>query len=511
MKAHRLNCLSVLAFHFSVFFFSCLFVCFVVSLLFLPLAGGWYNKSMSLNPTRDPAIPTVTFLGAAQTVAGSMHLVEAGGERILLDCGSARLDKRRSRADVDFPFRPDSLDAVVLSHAHVDHCGNLPSLVRQGYEGPIYCTPATRDLIGLMLGDSARIQDEDEHVLRVLNHEPEDTPPMLSARSWVEQTLHQCVPVSYEQPVPITPQAHLRLIDAGHILGSAMVSLTLPGPGREVSLTFTGDTGRRGLPFLHDTAAIPPADVLICESTYGGRRHQTVERMAAMMAAVVERSASEGGVVLIPAFSLGRTQLVVHYLCRWMADGLLPQLPLFVDSPLAADISQVYARYPDAYPRPPLGSERDGTVIYVRSPGESDELEERRGPCIIVASGGMCDGGRIVKHLRRHIDDPRASLVLVSYQAPDSLGRKLLEKGPKARFHGRVWNKWIDVKELNGFSGHADHDDHLAYLAPLVDRVGKVRLVHGEPQASWALAEALARAGFDDVDVPAREDTVRIG
>jgi metallo-beta-lactamase family protein len=290
-----------------------------------------------------------------------------------------------------------------------------------------------------------------------------------------------------------------------------MVSLTLPGPNRDVTLTFTGDLGRSGLPFLRDTAAVPAADVLICESTYGGRRHQTAARMAATMAAVVERSANEGGVVLIPAFSLGRTQLVVHYLCSWMAEGVLPELPIFVDSPLGANIAEVHTRYPEAFPRPPLGDEADGLVTYIRSPAESDELEERRGPCILVASGGMCDGGRIVKHLRRHVDDPRASLVLVSYQAPESLGRKMMEKNPRVRFHGRSWNKWLDVVELNGFSGHADHDDFLSYLGPLAGRVGKVRLVHGEPQASWALANALDQAGFADVDVPAREESVVIG
>ncbi len=457
---------------------------------------------MMLHPTGGAS---VTFLGAAQTVTGSMHLVRAGGEQILLDCGTARLGKRRARAEIDFPFKPDTLDTVVLSHAHIDHCGNLAQLVRRGYDGPIYCTAATRDLAGIMLGDSARIQDEEDHFLRIIDNEPEDLASPPSAQSWVRQMLSQCVAVPYDTPVQITPQATLRLHDAGHLLGSSIVHLALPG----ATLTFTGDIGRRGLPFLKDAAPVPAADVVMCEATYGGRLHQDVESMAAAMAHIVRRSADEGGVVLIPAFSLGRTQLVVHYLCHWRAEGLLPDVPIFVDSPLAIDIAAVHNRYPEAFPRPLLGT--DGEVTFIRSPQESDELEERRGPCIIVASGGMCDGGRVVKHLRRHVDDPRASLVLVSYQAPDSLGRRLLERGATVWFQGRMWNKWIEVVELNGFSGHADHADLLSYLGPLAGSAGKVRLVHCEPEAGRRLADDLARAGLADVDVPAREETVCFG
>ncbi len=461
-----------------------------------------------MQPARGGANPTLTFFGAAQTVTGSMHLVEAGGERILLDCGIARLGgKRRGRVDVDFPFVPGSLDAVVLSHAHIDHCGNLVHLVRQGYDGPIYCTAATRDLTAIMLGDSARIQDEEDQFLRTLRNEPDGrhTP---TARSWVSQTIGQCVPVPYDHRVQITRQASLRFADAGHLLGSAMTSLTLPGATRDVTLTFTGDLGRRGLPFLRDAAPVPAGDVLVCESTYGARFHQDADSMAEAMARVVNRSADEGGVVLIPAFSLGRTQLVLHYLCRWKADGLLPDLPVFVDSPLAIDIGAVHARYPECFSRPPLGGDDD--VTFIHGLEESDKLEGRRGPYILVASGGMCDGGRISKHLRQHIDDPRASLVLVSYQAPESLGRKLLEKGATVWFHGKRWNKWLEVVELNGFSGHADQADLLACLTPLAANTGKVRLVHGEPEAAGVLAGVLRHNGFDDVGVPARGETVTI-
>jgi metallo-beta-lactamase family protein len=456
---------------------------------------------------RGPQPPTITFWGAAESVTGSMHLVEVGGEHILLDCGKFRAGPgRRDSGCVSFPFTPGEIDAVVLSHAHIDHCGNLPALVRQGFAGPIYCTPATRELIALMLGDAARIQDEDERTAGIVGGTAVQAAPR--AGQEVAQTLAQCVTVPYGRPLTLTPNAELRLEDAGHILGSALVSLILAGP-REVRLTFTGDIGRRGLPFLRDTALVPPCDLLVCESTYGGRTHQTVAALAETFARVVRRSAAERGVVLVPAFSLGRTQLVVHYLLKWMREGLMPALPVFVDSPLAADIADVHAAHPEAFRDLPAPEERQ--AHYLRSPSESDELLEREGPCVIVASGGMCEGGRIVKHLRRHVDDPRASLVLVSYQAPGSLGRQMLEKRPTVRFHGRRWNKWIEVVELTGFSGHADRDDFLAYLKPLAGRTAKVRLVHGEPEQSWALADALDGVGFDDIDVPARGDTVEIG
>jgi len=457
---------------------------------------------------------TVTFWGAARTVTGSMHLVEVGDQRILLDCGAER-ERQHSRVrSPGFPVPPPYVDVVVLSHAHVDHCGALPRLIREGFTGPIYCTRATAELVAVMLADSARFQEEEAQTRAILQSESAN-PAVNEVRQQVHQVLRQVVCVPYCVPTEILPGVFLTLVDAGHILGSAMIHLMVDGPGRETRLTFTGDIGRRGLPFLHPAAPVPPADLVVCESTYGGRYHQTVEAMTEVMARTVRRSVEQGGVVLIPAFSLGRTQLAVHYLQKWMRAGQLPRLPVFVDSPLAAEVADVYERFPEAFPTdedtlplPPL--EEWPTVRYVRSRSESDELAERRGPCVIVASGGMCDGGRIVKHLKRHLDDPRASVVLISYQAPDTLGRQLLEQRPTVRLHGRNWNKWLDVVELNGFSGHADHADLLAYLEPLTGSATRLRLVHGEPHAAQALAEALLDRGFDDVAVPAREDTVHL-
>jgi metallo-beta-lactamase family protein len=437
-----------------------------------------------------------------------MHLVESAGQRILLDCGMTRgrRDEARERNRC-LPFDPLSLDAVVLSHAHVDHCGNLPNLIRQGYQGPIYCTPATRDLVEVMLADAARIQEDDAAVAGVIGRGGRPAVAPLYTRSDAAVAVRQCVAVPYEQDVAVSDSVRLRFTDAGHILGSAMATLTLAQGGREYTITFTGDLGRRGLPYLRDPSPVPAADLLICESTYGGKLHQTVADMARTMADVVKRTARRGGKVLIPAFSLGRTQVVVHFLQRWMREGLLPRLPLYVDSPLAQEIARVCARYPECFPH----AAADGPEVqYLQTQEESRAVSEDPAPCLIVASGGMCDGGRIMQHLRQHLDDPRSAVVLVSYQAPQTLGAQLLEKRPTVRFHGRNWNKWAEVVELKGFSGHADHADFLALLGPLAGRTRQVRLVHGEPDQAHALADALRERGFEDVEAPQREEAVRV-
>jgi metallo-beta-lactamase family protein len=463
-------------------------------------------------------MPTLTFWGAARTVTGSMHLLEMDGARILLDCGLFRGSRAESQQrNLRFPFHPRRIDAVVLSHAHVDHCGNLPNLVRQGFAGPIYCTPPTLDLLAIMLTDSARIQEEEAFHHKVIGRDEEAGKPLLYTRQDADNTIGRCVAVPYCSPRQILERVQLRFADAGHILGSAMPTLTFDTPSG-VRLTFTGDLGRRGLPFLPDPSAVPPSDLLLCESTYGGTTHQTVQHMARTMTDAVQRTVARGGKVLIPAFSLGRTQVVVYYLLKWMRDGLLSRLPIFVDSPLAAKIATVYQRYHDwLHPETRQSAEATEdflggeTVHYIRTPEEARHVSIEGDPCIIVASGGMCEAGRILRHLRYHIDDPRSSLVLVSYQSPTSLGRKLLERRPTVRFLGRNWNKWIEVVELNGFSGHADQPDFMAYLGPLAGQVGKVRLIHGEVEQAEALARGLRAGGFPDVSVPLPGESVTFG
>jgi metallo-beta-lactamase family protein len=472
---------------------------------------------MDLDHSSPP--PAVVFWGAAQRVTGSMHLLKVAGKCVALDCGLYLGSRSEASLPPEpFPFAAAHLHAVVLSHAHIDHCGKLPQLVREGFTGPIYCTPATRDLVGLVLADSARIQEEEAWVRTVLEMPRPAGKPERSAHADVHQILDQCVPVAYDQPCEIAPDVSLRLLDAGHILGSAMTAVTAWHQGRAHTLTFTGDLGRPGMGFLPDPAPVPAADLLISECTYGGRRHEPVEATVAALADVVQRTVERGGKVLIPAFSLGRTQLVIHYLNEGMRHGRMPRVRVWVDSPLAGDIASVYRQYPELLFRmPPAESPAagnglaDAEVTYLGTAEEAREVSAAKEPGVIVASGGMCEGGRILNHLMLHLDDPRCSVVLVSYQAGHTLGRRLLERGPTVRFRGRRWNKWADIVQLTGFSGHADHDDLLASLDSLAGQTRSVRLVHGEPHQAEALAGDLRARGFEDVAVPARGDRVELG
>jgi metallo-beta-lactamase family protein len=468
-----------------------------------------------MNPNSNTAEPTLTFWGAAAMVSGSMHLLEASNAQILLDCGlyQGRRDEARER-NSRFPFHPHLIDAVVLSHAHIDHCGNLPTLVRQGFTGPIYCTPPTRDLLRVMLADAAKIQEEEAAHLNIARNYAEPWVTPLYTHQDVDRALRQVLAVPYNRETPLGRGIAFRFSEAGHIIGSAAVHITA-GPR---SLTFTGDLGRRGLPLLKPPAPLPAADLLVCESTYGNRVHEPFSGTVEKLYDVVTRTIARDGKLLIPAFSLGRTQLIVHLLQVGLRKGLIPKTPIFVDSPLAADITDVYRAHPDVLAADAAHDVRDGHgilggdgVTYVREFEDSTRLCTRPGPCIIVASSGMCDAGRIVAHLKQNVDDPRCSIALVSYQAHGTTGRKLLEPKPTVRFAGRDWNKWIDVVHLDGFSGHADRDDFLEAVRPLKGKVGKVRLIHGEKEPAEALAKSLAGEGFADVDIPEPGDRVTLG
>src|SRR5262245_58553883 len=467
----------------------------------------------------SPPEPTLTFWGAAGGVTGSMHLVEVGNHKILLDCGlhQGRREEARQR-NGHFPFHPHQIDAVVLSHAHIDHCGNLPTLVRQGFAGPVYCTPPTRDLLRVMLADSAKIQEEDAAHINIARNYAEPWVQPLYAHVDVDRALQQIVPVPYGKEIDVTRSVRFRFIEAGHILGSAMVHLTVAGPGRDRTLSFSGDMGRRGLPILKPTGDVPAADVLVSESTYGNRRHRSFAETVEKLYSTIWTTVDKGGKVLIPAFSLGRTQLIIHVLQQGLRAKKLPAIPIYVDSPLAAEVAEIYRAHPNSLSPEIAQALREGHgllggdgVNYVRDFEQSALLATRPGPAVIIASSGMCDAGRIQQHLKQLVDDPRCTIVLVSYQAQGTVGRKLMEAKPTVRFQGRDWNKWIDVIHLDGFSGHADKDDFLAYLGPLAGKVNKVRLIHGEREQAEALAGTLQELGYPDVAVPAPGDRVIIG
>jgi metallo-beta-lactamase family protein len=458
---------------------------------------------MLKHPESLVTTPRVTFLGAAQAVSGSMHLLEFGPYRFLLDCGANHRDKDRGRQNGGlFPFDPESIDAVFLSHAHVDHCGNLPNLIRQGFQGPIYSSFATCDLIEIMLNDSARIHERK----RQTNHGSSSRHAELFGYEDVERTMEACVGLEYGQPIQVNADTQIEYTDAGHILGSATIAISLRCSGRDFRVVFTGDLGRRGVPFVCEPSIVPSADLIVCESTYGGRTHDSLEVMADKISTIVNGTLGRGGKLLVPAFSLGRTQIVLHYFQKWMADGTIPTLPIFIDNPVASQVSLVHDLYPN------LLEPEINTIPFdwIDNDEEAEQCSTQRDPCIILASGGMCEGGRIVPHLLHHIDDPRSTILLVSYQGEGTVGSQLLSRSPTVSIQGRMWNKWIEVAEIKGFSGHADQADFEQLLSGAVSETSHVRLVHGEIESMNALQSQLTDLGFRDVVAPKRNELVEL-
>ena len=463
-----------------------------------------------------PAEPTVTFWGAARTVTGSMHRLDACGQTLLLDCGLFQGRRGESRRrNKEFPFRPKDVDAVLLSHAHIDHCGNLPNLVRQGFSGPIYCTPATRALAAVMLGDAAKIQEEDAAYLNRKREKGEPkVEPLYDGRD-VYRTLLRLKAAPYDTPVSVGRGLEARFLDAGHLLGSAMIALRIDGPGGERRLTFTGDLGRPGLPILRDPSPVPPCDLLISESTYGGHTHEPIEETAERLGEVVRRTAGRGGKVVIPAFSVGRTQTVVYFLHQLMKAGRLSDLPVYVDSPMAVRATEVFRAHPECFneqalrllaAEPDLFGEK--RIHYVDKVHESIALNHHPGPCVIISASGMCEAGRVLHNLKHNLEDSRSTVLIVGFQAADTLGRRLVERRPEVRILGRAYTVKAEVVTLNGLSSHADHGELLRSLGPLADVTRRVRLVHGESDRAAALAEGLRAAGFGDVEAPERGETV---
>jgi metallo-beta-lactamase family protein len=470
-------------------------------------------------PRTSPAAdPTVTFWGAARTVTGSMHQLTAGGRTILLDCGLFQGPRSESvRCNREFPFRAKDIDAVVLSHAHIDHCGNLPNLVRQGFAGPIYCTPATRALAAVMLGDSAKIQQEDaNYINRKRGKNEPKIEPLYDGRD-VYRTLTKLQAVKYGSSFEIGRAVEGTFEDAGHLLGSAMVSLRIDTPAGARRLTFTGDVGRRGLPILRDPQPVPPCDLLICESTYCGHTHERVDETAEHLGAVVRRTAERGGRVIIPAFAVGRTQTVVYFLHELISAGKLRDIPIFVDSPMANRAVEVFRAHTECYDEetlalhaahPDLFGEKH--VRYVETVNESVKLNSRPGPCVVISASGMCEAGRILHHLKHGLGDPRNTILIAGYQAEHTLGRRLVERRPEVRILGQTCPVKAEVEVINGLSSHADHADLLRMLGPLASSVARVRLVHGEPERAEKLAAGLREAGFVDVAIPERGETVPV-
>jgi metallo-beta-lactamase family protein len=447
----------------------------------------------------------LTFWGAAGTVTGSMHLVETGGKRYLLDCGLSQGRRKESDArNRHLPFAGSSIDAVVLSHAHIDHSGNLPSLVKNGFSGPIFTTPATVDLCGWMLRDTAHIQEKDAEFLnrrrdkRTLTGAVDGVVMPLYTMADAERTLPLFRPVPYHTPQALAPRLSYECYDAGHILGSSCMVLHDSSGDAPVRLAFSGDVGRPGLPIIRDPEIMPPADYLIMESTYGGRLHKHVDRVINKLADVVNRTAGRGGRIIVPAFAVGRTQQLVLLLHQLFQEKRIPNIPIFVDSPLALNVTAVHRDHPECFDaetqryldagEDPFGFKR---LQYIREAAESKKLNDLHGPFVVISASGMCEQGRILHHLRNNIEDGRNTVLITGFQAQDTLGRKLVEKWPEVRIFGEPMRVRAEISSLDELSGHADQGELIEWIKPLAPTLRKVFLVHGEPQQAAALAGLL--------------------
>jgi len=459
----------------------------------------------------------LTFYGAARTVTGSQHLLEVNGRRILLDCGlyQGRRDESTDR-NRHLPFDAAAVDTLILSHAHIDHSGNIPNLVKCGFKGDIITTSATRDLCSIMLRDSAKIQESDVAYLnkkRRRDNQPPLEPIYTTADALA--SLKQFIGISYERPYLVAPGITLTFYDAGHVLGSALVVLDIADAdnGRPARVVFTGDLGRANRPILNDPIFLDRADVLIMESTYGDREHPDDEDTDHRLEEIIRDTVKQGGKVIVPAFAIGRTQELVYRLNNLVERrDLPPNLQVFVDSPLAIDATAVFRAHPEAYDAEiadVLVSDRDrdpfgfAMMRYTRSPEESKELNFLRQPAVIISASGMAETGRILHHLKNNIEDPRSTVLITGFQAPETLGRRLVDGHKRVKIFGEDYDVRARVVSLNGLSGHADRSELLAWAKHLQPPPGQTFLVHGEPDAAFALADSLRnQLGFGNVHVP---------
>lgn len=461
----------------------------------------------------------IAFLGAIRTVTGSMHLLTVNGQRVLLECGLFQGRRQESyERNCNLPFDAASVDVMILSHAHIDHSGNIPSLVKSGFRGDIYSTFATRDLASAMLIDSAHIQEQDVAYVNK-KRAKSGLPPVepLYTRQDAVNSLNAFVGIGYHRTVQVTDGVRLTFYDAGHILGSAIVVLDIEENGRTHRLAFSGDLGRKDRPILRDPEIIPPVETLIVESTYGDRHHRTFEEANRELRRVVNDTYQRGGKVIIPAFSVGRTQEIVYALHLLVEAGKIPDLPVFVDSPLSTNATEIFRLHPECYDeetnefitgdnhRDPFGFQR---LRYIRSVDDSKALNFLREPVIIISASGMCEAGRILHHLKNNIEDPRNTVLIVGWQSPETLGRKLVEKQEKVRIFGEEYDRRAQVEVINGFSAHADRDELLSYVREVRDGLQRVFVVHGEEQASLSLADGIHALGVPEVCVPEPGDEV---
>lgn len=454
-------------------------------------------------------------LGAAQEVTGSKHILEVDGRSYMVDCGAFQ-GKRKESDDKNrnFDYPPDKLESVILTHGHFDHCGLLPVLVKKGFRGNIYSTPATRDLSSLVMMDSARIQARDAEYLRKQakkKGEKFNWNPIYTEEDCV-RAANQIVTVSYNRPIYIGPDVQMEFFDAGHILGSSFANLTVKQSGKEdVRILFTGDLGRKEKPIVRNPATDMPApDYIVVESTYGNRKHEATDLALRELVSVVRDAVDKKGKIIIPSFAIERTQELIYFLHLLVDKKKIPSIPIYVDSPMASNATSIFRVHPECYDatvteaflkhhKNPFGF---GDLTFVTSVEESKLLNDKDGPMIIISADGMCEAGRILHHLANNISDEDNTILIVGYMAENTLGRKILEGEKEVHIMDNWYKVRANVRKINAFSAHADYTETLEWLNEIdTSRLKKIFLVHGEKDAQEFLENHLKENGFKDVQI----------
>lgn len=463
----------------------------------------------------------IQFNGAAQTVTGSQHLLEINGKHLLLDCGLFQGHRQVFYLrNQNFDFDPSRIDAVLLSHAHIDHSGNLPNLVKSGFKGPIYSTPPTAALGEIMLRDSAHIQEADAEYATKKNSRRGEPPmkPLYTTEDAIEACKHY-YPVMYEQAFSPIPGVTVRFVNAGHILGSAAIVLDIEENGTKKKLWFSGDIGRMDMPLLPEPV-LPTEDVdyLLMECTYGDKPHTSIEEAYIEFRDVVIKTVNRNGKIIIPAFAVGRTQDIVYFLNRMISEGAVPEIPVYVDSPLAVEASKIFRQFPDYYnaeSRKLMAEERHPALDfrglrYVSSVEESKKLNDLKGPMVIISASGMAETGRILHHLRNNIENPANTILIVGWQAPNTLGRRLADRENYVRIFGQLFERRAEVETIGGLSAHGGQEMLLQYARKVKGHVKQIFLVHGEPEIAAIFEQKLKDEGIGPVKYPVWQETVEI-
>jgi metallo-beta-lactamase family protein len=459
----------------------------------------------------------VQFLGANQQVTGSCYLLETDDIRLLIDCGLYQERAFLERNWAAFPVPPETIDCLLLTHVHLDHSGLIPKFVREGFSGKIIATPATAELLPIVLCDAARIQEEDA-AYKKKRHEKEGRrgpyPEIpLYTEADAEASLKLLSTVPYEKTLFFGGTVRVRFRDAGHIIGSSMIELTIKEKKRHLKIVFTGDIGQSNRPLVRDPSVVERADVVIMESTYGDRDHEDPADEETMLTEIINETAGAGGNVVIPVFAVERAQELLFHLSRLVREKRIPHLPVFLDSPMATDVTEVFLHHHECLDEESLSLFRSGQspfkfpgLKFIRTQEESKAINSFRGSCLILAGSGMCTGGRIKHHLVQNISRPESTILFVGYQAHGTLGRQILEGRPEVRIFGRQHLVRAKVRQIQAFSGHADRSDLIKWLDNFTIPYPQVFLTHGEKDASLSLEKLIVKRKGWDVSVPAYKD-----